>query len=1030
MSVDSLWNVRGVRREARETARLAARRAGMSVGEWLNSVILDAMEAENPPADGDREDPARATSASFRPRHSQGGFPAERVARRSAADGRLTRGGEASAQDLAEAMARLSRQLDRLTGADRIADMDDEEERATGARVAPRHGPVVRDWSDALDRAVNEIGPRSQADDERADAHIPDEWPIGPPVAERDTDAHGPDEGSVPDISGLERQLQSITTRLESLQRPSPIDGVVEVLRRELAAIGQAVVEAMPRGAVETLQQDVRALSERLEQGRRSGAEAAVLSDIERALAEMREALGRLVSAENLQGLTDIVRALGDKLDQVAAAGRETPVLHQLEAAISGLRGVLGRIASNEALAELAAEVRKLSVRVDRSLAMANGSNELLRTIDKRVAAIAAGLETFRSEEGRAVPAGIEGLLSSLHDKLDTLRRTPPDRSAHDRLEQRISTLLEKLDASEARLGRFEAVERGLSALLIQLEAMRSPAGSHSVTPDTSAVREAPVSPPSRSAGPRPSEPPGSSTGSFGDVIDRLAMIDAEMRRDARTLAAGVASVAPTHPLRAASPATPIEPALPPDHPLEPGSGLRAAADGARAPSSPQAVAANRAADAEENGRSSFIAAARRAARAAAASERDEVVGGRTESRMPRSAAGEPERDVGKLVKSLAVGAGVVVVTLGALRLGLYDAGRPDPLQGASRPGSAVAQHSAGEPARETPGKQGAPSAPLPSSPSDRAVNLASGTDPLVAGVPAAGTVLGDPPRGSTANAAAQAAKAPTGNEVTGSIAPPSVAPPPGRVPAGSDPLRPDEMQKPLPALLGALAQAAGTGNAAAAYELATRYAEGRGVATNLQEAAHWFERAAGQGLAPAEFRLGSLYEKGQGVKKDLQEARRLYLAAADKGNAKAMHNLAVLYAEGIDGKPDYKTAVQWFRMAADRGIADSQYNLGVLYARGIGIERNLVESFKWFTLAADHGDQDAAKKRDEVGARLDPPSLAAARQAVQAWKPKPQPEEATTVKAPPGGWEQWMQHGAPAKPMPRPPAVQKAARL
>ena len=36
------WNLRGLRPEAREAARAAARRSGMSVGEWLNSVIAPA----------------------------------------------------------------------------------------------------------------------------------------------------------------------------------------------------------------------------------------------------------------------------------------------------------------------------------------------------------------------------------------------------------------------------------------------------------------------------------------------------------------------------------------------------------------------------------------------------------------------------------------------------------------------------------------------------------------------------------------------------------------------------------------------------------------------------------------------------------------------------------------------------------------------------------------------------------------------------------------------------------------------------
>ena len=34
------WSVKGIRPEARETAKEAARRSGMSLGDWLNSVIL------------------------------------------------------------------------------------------------------------------------------------------------------------------------------------------------------------------------------------------------------------------------------------------------------------------------------------------------------------------------------------------------------------------------------------------------------------------------------------------------------------------------------------------------------------------------------------------------------------------------------------------------------------------------------------------------------------------------------------------------------------------------------------------------------------------------------------------------------------------------------------------------------------------------------------------------------------------------------------------------------------------------------
>jgi localization factor PodJL len=219
----------------------------------------------------------------------------------------------------------------------------------------------------------------------------------------------------------------------------------------------------------------------------------------------------------------------------------------------------------------------------------------------------------------------------------------------------------------------------------------------------------------------------------------------------------------------------------------------------------------------------------------------------------------------------------------------------------------------------------------------------------------------------------------------------------------------PDLAATPLPPAIGgkALLAAASAGDPSACYEVAVRFAQGRNTPPDLAMAAAWMERAARGGLAPAQFRLGGMYEKGLGVKKDPAEARRLYVAAADKGHAKAMHNLAVLYAAGLDGRPDYAAASQWFRRAAAHGIVDSQYNLAILYARGAGLERNLAESYKWFALAAKGGDKDAARKRDEVAARLDPKQLESAKLNAESFVVVPQPDEAAAIRAPAGGWDE-----------------------
>ncbi|MBM3563218.1 MAG: peptidoglycan-binding protein [Alphaproteobacteria bacterium] len=222
---------------------------------------------------------------------------------------------------------------------------------------------------------------------------------------------------------------------------------------------------------------------------------------------------------------------------------------------------------------------------------------------------------------------------------------------------------------------------------------------------------------------------------------------------------------------------------------------------------------------------------------------------------------------------------------------------------------------------------------------------------------------------------------------------------------------------------LAAIKRLAEEGQPAAQYELGARFAEGRGAPRDANAAAKWFERAAERGLAPAQFRLGSLYEKGVGVDRDYARARMWYERAAEAGNARAMHNYAVLLAEGGDGKPDYAAAAEWFRRAAEYGLRDSQFNLAILYARGLGVSRNLQQSYAWFSAAADQGDDDAARKRDEIGARLDSKEFAAAKALAAAFRAKaPEPAANDPPALRPGGGEGAREH-SPVKPTPAAPS-------
>ncbi len=204
------------------------------------------------------------------------------------------------------------------------------------------------------------------------------------------------------------------------------------------------------------------------------------------------------------------------------------------------------------------------------------------------------------------------------------------------------------------------------------------------------------------------------------------------------------------------------------------------------------------------------------------------------------------------------------------------------------------------------------------------------------------------------------------------------------------------------PAMLGPLSlrHAAANGDANAQLEIAARYAEGKGVPQDFEQAAVWYQRAAAHGHATAQYRLGALYERGVGVQADPARARVWYGRAAAQGNVRAMHNLAVLSAGRAGNSPDYPSAVQWFAEAASRGLADSQYNLGILYESGLGVPASLTDAYKWYSLAARSGDKDAIRRRDAVRTRLDSAALNATDKVIIDWRAKPTEAAANDARA------------------------------
>ena len=200
------------------------------------------------------------------------------------------------------------------------------------------------------------------------------------------------------------------------------------------------------------------------------------------------------------------------------------------------------------------------------------------------------------------MPRDLEKLLTGLIEKLDWVQLTHTDHAALAHLEDRIAALVQRFDASDARLGHLEAIERGLSDLLVHLNEMRSngmAAGALGAAPSPGVERDVAEM---KANDRRTRDLLEAVQETVEHVVNRLASIEGGLRGGeaspstvSTSLSAptpqsivahsGLPSAANIAPPLAPEPLpepetaaqisaarVPIDPSLPPDHPLEPGS--------------------------------------------------------------------------------------------------------------------------------------------------------------------------------------------------------------------------------------------------------------------------------------------------------------------------------------------------------------------------------------------------------------------------------------------------------------------------
>lgn len=1006
------WSVKGIEPETREAAKDAARRSGMTLGEWLNSKILDSADEHEsaPAARHQRATPARADTSI-----------------------RL--------EDIAEQLSRIARREQNTAPASYVSEnrMEDEENLA---KILNRIESNERQTVEAF-TAVNErLAVLSRQVLQTAKM---------PTISK-------PEEPAA--FKSLETAVRNIVEHIEISERrtrdslKSMQDRMAEMAQRATSSTSEQVLQSAP--AFTSLESRLNELSSRVE--RSENKSDAGLSNI------LREELAQL--ADRIETVRESAEVLASKA-QTAAVQTSQAELREIEQRIlkflkEAQTAFSGQGGNNSAeMQRLRAEIGLLNQRIDStrtetaserdvhalrvaleqlSTRVAQGPDmRPLADMDKRLVDITQRLEqSQQSARNNPQLADLERRMAELDHRLNDAMQAQGDGQAQLALEQKISEVADRVGQAEHQLGHLETIERAINQLFDSVEQsrdwakdvaedaanrmadrlMNAPgaapltlAGSpelQALEEGLRAVRESAVG-----ADKRNQETLQAVHDTLEQIVTKLAELEtAAVGQQVAAAAQGSHFAAPERePAESwqdeVHQAEPVpesrEPELTLESPVNPVVEVQTPLDsnpltdwlsqstlpGGASPMPDDADAAP----------DDFITAARRAAQASAqksilASLAPSAKSARKYNLPFLKSAAKPARALptGEKLppeikpatsknsskrRTLVLAGLVLLAAVTAFTFNMLN----KPQKSTSTTPSAPIEHTVqpGAPAKQS-------NAVTPAAESESQFLAEKATDALPQESSDGPSSIDEILTGSLPNQKTDATIA-------------SIVAEPGTT-AGEREMPPPELGS------QALRSAAERGDASAQFIVATRYLDGEGVTQDVTRAAHWYQKAALAGLAPAQYRLATLFERGRGVPKDTATALIWYERAAAQGNVKAMHNAAVIAAGTEAGKPNYDLAYKWFLAASQNGLKDSQFNLAVLYERALGTKANVDEALFWYLVAASQNDADAKKRAEVLSQNLSPLVVEAVRAKARAWTPQRPPENANVVTIQDAAWQ------------------------
>lgn len=1032
------WSVKGIERDAREAAKLAARRSGMTLGEWLNSTIMDQADGAEtlpPPPLAVRSRTAADSAPAFERAANRLEDIAEKLARISigesatAARFGIHSAGQSQDSDVVHKVLSRVESNERQT----VEAFTAVNERLAGLsrQLASTRQPAPRAEDSAgfqtLEKAVRSIVEHMETSERRNKDTFKS---LADRIAAMSAKAQSADSEQVlrqaPAFSQLENRLADLAKRVERSEASPQHQTLSDLLRREVTDLAKRIDQVRENSemlasraqtqAVQSSQQELRAI-----EGRIFG----LLKEAQTSLS------GATVAPAEMQRLRGEVERLNRRIDESQGQQGPDPAVLELRSAVEQLSTRVAQGPDMRPLADMNSRILDITQRLEQTQA-ATRSLPQFAELENRIAELDYRFNEAIAGRASAHSADLEERIAEVSERLG---RTEQQLASVETIERAVNQLFDTIE--QQRKWTQEVADGAASRMAEQILAAGPQQVSLAGSPEIQALEQGlhAVRAAAESADQRNQETLEAVHDTLEQIVGKLAELETAAigQRVAAAVAPAAGFAGPQAPADFTPEATPL--ANPFEAGFAAGEQAQTVAPIQPAPHGLPDMAANNPFAAEpafaapganpfdgsaSAGGDDFIAAARRAAQAAAqqksllgaispgAAKMSEEssrkllnlsffkkkpkgnagpVGLSGEIKPPPGFKAANSNTENKRRKLLLMGL-VLLAAVSAFTFNMM--GRSHKAKAPIAPAAieqSIEQNSSGADTGDLDDDT-----PEAAAPADG--NATPGAPPPVpAPLESGGLVDNEPDPILTGSLPQTMGTQSISALVSGEVAAPENLPP---AEVGSMALR----------------EAAALGDTNAQFVVASRYLNGENVGQDYEKAAYWYGKAAVAGLAPAQYRVATMYERGRGVSKDLRAALGWYERAASLGNVRSMHNAAVLSSGTELGDPDYKRAFKWFSLGAAHGLKDSQFNLAVLLERGLGTEVNKADAWFWYSVAAQQDDVDARKRAGTLGTTLSLAEMLAAKTRLASWSAEKAPDIANVVAVDNAAWNATAQVG------------------